>query len=280
MAVVSFWSNTKKETGKTSTMAAIATFMGIEHNYRILVISTSYKDNTLYNCFWEPEKIKKNLGLFGPNTNVEMQSGIEGLNRFIRSNKIAPETIRDYTRIVFKDRLDVLLGFDGEEEYVQQIQEGYPGIIDAANKYYDLVFVDVDKNLSKEIQDQILKISDIVMVTMSQRFSEIDNFNKLKEENDMFKSPKTLLMIGRYDKFSKYTSKNITRYLREKNEVSTLPYNTLFFEACQEAQVADLFLKFRKIKDETDRNGFFMKEVRRLSENIIYRLQDLRMRMR
>ena len=280
MAVVSFWSNTKKETGKTSTMAAIATFMGIEHNYRILVISTSYKDNTLYNCFWEPEKIKKNLGLFGPNTNVAMQSGIEGLNRFIRSNKIAPETIRDYTRIVFKDRLDVLLGFDGEEEYVQQIQEGYPGIIDAANKYYDLVFVDVDKNLSKEIQDQILKISDIVMATMSQRFSEIDNFNKLKEENDMFKSPKTLLMIGRYDKFSKYTSKNITRYLREKNEVSTLPYNTLFFEACQEAQVADLFLKFRKIKDETDRNGFFMKEVRRLSENIIYRLQDLRMRMR
>ena len=64
----------------------------------------------------------------------------------------------------------------------------------------------------------------------------------------------------------------------EKNKVSTIPYNTLFFEACEEAKVPDLFLRLRKI-DEEDRNSIFIEEVKRTSDNIIYRLQDLAMKM-
>ena len=87
-------------------------------------------------------------------------------------------------------------------------------------------------------------------------------------------SKKTLLLIGKYDKFSKYSIKNITRYMGEKNKVSTIPYNTLFFEACEEAKLPDLIFNLRKI-DEEDINGFFLSEVKRTSENIMYRLQDL-----
>ena len=101
---------------------------------------------------------------------------------------------------------------------------------------------------------------------------------KLREEKTVLKSKKTLLLIGRHDKFSKYTVKNISRYMGERNKVSTIPYNTLFFEACEEAKVPDLFLRLRKI-DEDDRNGFFISEIKRASENIIYRLQDLQMKM-
>ena len=92
------------------------------------------------------------------------------------------------------------------------------------------------------------------------------------------KSIKTLILIGRYDKYSKYTVKNITRYMGEKNKVSTIPYNTLFFEACEEAGVPDLFLRLRKV-DEDDRNGLFVAEVKRTADNIVYRLQDLAMKL-
>ena len=91
-------------------------------------------------------------------------------------------------------------------------------------------------------------------------------------------SKKTLLLIGRYDKYSKYTIKNISRYMNEKNKVSTIPYNTLFFEACEETKVPDLFLRLRRVGQD-DRNGFFISEVKRTSDNIIYRLQDLAMKM-
>ena len=40
----------------------------------------------------------------------------------------------------------------------------------------------------------------------------------------------------------------------------------------------DLFLKIRNV-DEEDINGFFLSEVKRTSENIMYRLQDLAMKM-
>ena len=95
----------------------------------------------------------------------------------------------------------------------------------------------------------------------------------------MLRTKKTLILIGRYDKFSKYNSKNISRFLGERNQVLTIPYNTLFFEATEEAGVPDLFLKFRKSIDPDDRNAFFIQEVKRAADNIIYRLQDLQMRM-
>ena len=59
MSVVTFWNSGKEETGKTLAIAAISTYMAIEHNYRILVISTSRDDKVLENCFWKPKKTKK-----------------------------------------------------------------------------------------------------------------------------------------------------------------------------------------------------------------------------
>lgn len=278
MSIVSFWSPGKEETGKTSAVIALATHMSIEHNYRILVISTSFNDNSMKNAFWKEEKARRNLGLFGPNTNVAMQNGVEGLNRFIKSNKVSPDIITNYTKIVFKDRLEILLGYNGEEKYYNELKTSYSAIIELANSYYDLVMVDVDSKLDEDIQKEILHKSDLIVATMAQRLSSINKYNEAKEQNQILNSPKTLILIGRYDRFSKYTTKNITRYLRERNEVNGVPYNTLFFEACEEAGVPDLFLKLRKISDDTDRNWLFLKEIQRLSDNIIYRLQDLQMR--
>lgn len=59
MAIVSFWSNGKEETAKTLSIVAIATNMAIEHNFRILLVSTNYNDDTLETCYWPKDKIKK-----------------------------------------------------------------------------------------------------------------------------------------------------------------------------------------------------------------------------
>ena len=37
MSIVTFWNNGTEQTGKTLSIAAIATHLAIEHNYRILV---------------------------------------------------------------------------------------------------------------------------------------------------------------------------------------------------------------------------------------------------
>ena len=261
------------------SIAAIATYMAIEHNYRILVISTTNREDSLKRCFWEEKKKKKNLGIFGPNAALEVETGVEGLARVVKSNKISPNIITNYTKVVFKDRFEILLGCENPPSDGTVIETMYPSIIKAANQYYDLVFVDLDENVDEETRKTIIYDSDIVVINMSQRLRSIDKFRELKEQNQLLASKKALILIGRYDKFSKYNSKNISRYLGEKNQVLTIPYNTLFFEATEEAGVPDLFLRFRKNLDPEDRNAFFIEEVRRASENIVYRLQDLQMKI-
>ena len=65
MSIVTFWSNGKEETGKTMSIAAISTYMAIEHNYKILVMSTTDKSDSIANCFWSRQKKKTNASLYG-----------------------------------------------------------------------------------------------------------------------------------------------------------------------------------------------------------------------
>ena len=279
MSIVTFYNSSVEQTGKTMSIAAIATYMAIEHNYRILIISTTNKDDPLKRCFWGEKKKKKNLGIFGPNTTLEIETGVEGLIRVIRRNKITPDIITNYTKVVFKDRFEILLGCEIPPSDGTVIETMYPSIVKAGNEYYDLVFVDLDENVDEETRKTIIHDSDIIVINMSQRLKSINKFKEQKEKNQLLASQKAVVMMGRYDKYSKYNSKNISRYLGEKNQVLTIPYNTLFFEAAEEAGVPELFLRFRKRLDADDRNAFFIEEIRRASENIVYRLQNLQIKI-
>lgn len=276
MSVITFVNSIKEETGKTMSLAAIATHMAIEYNNKILIISTTNKEGKLKSCFFEDKEIKKfRLGIFGNNNKslIDGGNGIEGLVRVARSNKLTPEMITNYTRVVFKDRLEILLGVEeNQNNNEKEIAEEYVDLINVANMYYDKVFVDLDNNLDEQIRQQIVDESDLVIVNTSQNYNSL---KKLKEKSELLKSPKSLILVGKYDKYSKYNSKNITRFLEEKNQVLTIPYNTLYFEATNEAGVPDLFLSLRKTIDSEDRNAIFIEEIKRASENIIYRLQEL-----
>lgn len=279
MSVITFVNSIKEETGKTMSLAAIATHMAIEYNNKILIISTTNKEGKLKACFFEDKEIKKfRLGIFGNNNKslIDGGNGIEGLVRVARSNKLTPEMITNYTRVVFKDRLEILLGVEeNQNDNEKEIAEEYVDLINVANMYYDKVFVDLDNNLDEQIRQQIVDESDLVIVNTSQNYNSLKKLKEKKEKSELLKSPKSLILVGKYDKYSKYNSKNITRFLEEKNQVLTIPYNTLYFEATNEAGVPDLFLSLRKTIDSEDRNAIFIEEIKRASENIIYRLQEL-----
>ena len=285
MSIVTFWNNEKEQTGKTLTAVAVATRMAIERNFKILLITTGYKEATVKNCFWSDNNQKK---FAGKTSNVAVESGIEGLSKLIASNKIQPTIITDYTQVIFKGRLEVLNGFFGAQDADEQMNmqnykktsECYPELIKIANQFYDMVLVDIDNMLGEETKKEILEMSNVNVLVLSQRLNSLKNYSDLKNTNKEILSPKCIPVIGRYNGQSKYNKKNITRFLEEKKEMNVVPYNTLFFEAAEETSVADLFLKLRTLKDVNDENFIFMNEVSILTNNIITRLQDLQMKMR
>ena len=93
MSVVTFVNSIEEKTGKTMSLVAIATNMAIENNNRILIISTTNRDDKIRNCFFQEKQVKKvRLGIFGENkSTIEGESGIEGIAKIARSNKLTPD---------------------------------------------------------------------------------------------------------------------------------------------------------------------------------------------
>lgn len=289
MSVVTFWNDDREQSGKTLSAVAVATMMAIERNFKILLLSTSCNDSTMKNCFWvDSTRKNSNKDLFGRSSNnIAVENGIEGLTKLISANKIQPSIITDYTRVIFKGRLEVLNGYTGAEndtnpnEYsFQKVSELYPELIKIANQYYDMVIVDLDKNLNQKIKDEILEMTNVNVFVFTQRLASLNRYNNLKTNNLNIKSLKCIPVIGKYDKDSKYNKKNIMRYLGIKKDINLMPYNRLFFEAAEEANVTELFLKQRNIKDTTDDTYMFINEVVRLIDTIVQRVQELQKKMR
>lgn len=276
MAIVSFWSNGEEETGKSSIITAVSTLLGVNHNYKVLVLDTKYNDYFYQDCFWQEDKTIKLINSNDAKTDIG--HGISGLSKAILSNKTSPEIITNYTKIVFKDRLELLMDTKVEPEEYEIHKTVFKDIARIASKYYDLVFIDIDNNLDEKIKDSLLEISNLVVVCLPQKLRKINEYVELRQEKEVLKNKPVIPVIGRYDKHSKFNTKNVARYIKEKRGVYAVPYNTLFFEACNEGKVADFFIKFRKINSK-DRNAIFISDVRQIAEKMIERLQELQMRM-
>ncbi len=288
MSIVTFWNDERDQTGKTLTSIAVATRMAIERNYRILLISTSFQDNTMKNCFWGDEA-QKTLKLFGmKNNNIAVGNGIEGLVKLITANKLTPNVITDYTRVIFKERLEVINGYFGAKEVTrktnnmeyEKVQKCYPDLIRVASQYYDMVLVDLDKTIQEDVTNEILEMSNVNVYVLSQKKVSLDRYLEKKQSYTKVGNQKIIPVIGKYMNNTKYNLKNITKYLQEKKGLNVIPYNTLYFEASEEAGVPDLFLRLKNVKDTSDENYIFMQDVLELMDKIIKRIQELQMKMR
>ena len=285
MAIVTFWNNSREQTGKTLTAVAVATQMAIQHNFKVLLLSTSFNDSTVRNCYWI-NKIQNKLKLYPNDSNIAVENGLKGLSKLIKSNKVQPNIITDYTRVIFKDRLEILVGSpdsnsvnDINIEY-EEAEESMPELIKIANQYYDMVLVDLSSYLNSKTRTEILNLSNLNVFVVTQRLSSLNNLKKLKENNKELLSPKNITVIGKYIQGTKYSVKNINRLFGIKEELYLVPFNKLYFDAAEEAQVPDLFLKLRKMTDKNDDNYFFISETLILTNKIVNKIKDLQMKMR
>lgn len=274
MSVISFWNESNRESGQTLSIIALATQMAIEHNYRILVIDANFDDPTIEKAFWKPRESKTLQQLTAGK--VDISSGAEGLISAIASNKATPEIITNYTRIVYKNRLDILLGLKTriEEEHEKSMML-YKDLILTANKYYDMVLVDLGKSYKKASSKFILEKSDVIVYVMPPNLMNIDNFKTLRQQDKLIGGKNVLPLLAKSDESSEYNVKNTTRYIKEKNIIASIPYNVRFMEATNEARTSDFFTK-QKLATGTTVNDTFFNEVERSCQMIMNKLKELR----
>lgn len=246
---------------------------------KILLTSTANGDNSLESCFWPlnkmqniADKIASSTSLTTKNNANVLEAGIDGIVQLLKSNKLTPEIVPNYAKMVFKGRLEVLFASSlGEKEYREKSSDGYKDALNIASKYYDIVFVDLCKGINNAIAKDILSIADVVVINITQSLPMLDDYIKFSMENLTFDMKKAILSIGRYDIHSKYNVKNVARYIQSKQNIYAVPYNTVFYEAMGEGNAAHFFLKYRKVSEKNE-HFRFIQEVRKLSEAIIEKL--------
>ena len=101
MAIVSFWSNTRKETAQTLSMIALASYIAVENNNRILIVDVNLNDKTIKNAYWQDkQEDTKQMIKKMSDGKLDIGSGIEGLSKLLVSGKNSGEIITDYASIV------------------------------------------------------------------------------------------------------------------------------------------------------------------------------------
>ena len=277
MPIITFYSSCKQETANTVSAIVYATYLGITKNKKTLLVSTSLNDDTVKDSLW-PVQQKRRSGLFGPNTSEISQNGMEELDRVMKSNRVSPELITNYTRVALTGRLEALAGYNGNYEQYKDIQKNFATIISLANKAYDTIIVDLDQNLDIQTQIEIIKVSDIIVATTTQKISNIEKLIQTIEEGSLLNKSNTVILLGRYDNKSKYNAKNISRNLiRQKEIVNTIPYNPLILEATQEGKIIETLWTLTKLKNK-DENYFVVEELNRLDESIGNKILKIQMK--
>ncbi len=278
MSIITFWNNSRKQVGQTVAISTIATYLASEKNYKVLLMSSDYNDNALENAFGTVKVNDKIAKKLGRENEIDLANGIEGLIKLSRSNMLNPESIRNYTKIVYTDRLEVLYTPKNvKPQDVDELFDTYKKIINCANRYYDFVFVDLSKGVRNKQTIEILQRSDIVALNIEQGDPNLVKLLEKIEKTKLVDKEKLIVIIDRYDEESKYNIKSVSKVVGKHTPVYSVPYNTQLFEACLESTLPELIIKFRKV-EEKSKIAKLAEEVANASEGIIYKIEELRMK--
>lgn len=262
MAVITFWNDGKAETGQSMSVAAIASTLAINYNYKILIIDTKYENKSLEWAFDSGKDVRSQF----VKGKTDLETGLGGVAKAIMSNKTSPEIIINYTKIIFRN-LELLRECNSTKEDFDRYFSYMGEIIKLANRYYDIVLVDLEGKLESPEIKKILQNSTINVVTLVQNLKVIDNFIEQKSKYQILKENNLLIELNKYDDKSKYSVKNVSKYIREKNVVK-IPYNTLFGECAGEGKVADYCIKFRGV-NSSNINANFMNSINETADVLI-----------
>ncbi|MBP3596704.1 MAG: hypothetical protein J6J60_04820 [Clostridia bacterium] len=277
MAIVTFWSDSRKDTAQTSTALAIATHMAMEKNMRILLVDANFCDESITRAYWKKQKESRFLRELNSGK-IDISAGADGLVSAIASNKASPEIIANFTKGVFRNRLDVLPGLRTKSptEFDKSLVY-YKDLLLNANKFYDIVLVDLAKTSEKPTVRALLDISSIVMYTMTPDLMLIDSYIESLKNYAFLQKNNVIPILGRSDELSKYNPSNVAKKLGLRNGMAFIPYNIRFAEATYEGEISKYLINLKNgSKDENQQ--LFTDGINDSIERILYKIQELQIR--
>lgn len=263
MAKIVFWSPDPGR-GNTSNTLAIGTMIGQDYDIRTLITQTQFRRPNLENAFMKAKELQfRNL----VNTTT---SGMDNLERLFKSKRLSADSISDHTISLEAGRLDLLMGTKKSETH-----ENFPSIagaiFDEADRYYQAVILDIHSGNNSSVSQQLIQDADIVVITLSQDTSVIESYVEQKDWPDNLQEKSKIILLGQYDKYSKYNVTNIKRNFKIDDPIYGLPYCSEFRDAINDKDVLNWFRRARNAGKRHPSYSFFQ-EVRKISKDLLIQI--------
>ncbi len=263
MAKIVFWSPEEGVSGCTHTAIAVSSLMGITHKCSALLIDANSNAKKIASSFTMYDD------LVNSNSFNDTNLGMNAIMRLIKSNKLSPDIIQNYSKPVLKGRLDILYSAVANTSTEQRENLlSMPLIAKNADELYDLIYIDLPKTTKDDIAVKVMEQADVIVCVIPQEIERLTNAVKKINEIDALKDKPKIYVLGNYESGSRYNIVNAKFKYKIPEPCYVLPHNYLFADACNDGNVLDFL--YRNINAQAnDYNGVFILRVTEIVEEIV-----------
>ncbi len=267
MAKIVFWSPEEGVSGCTHTAIAVSSLMGITHKTSSLLIDANSNARKIASSFTYYDD------LVNANSFNDSNMGMNAIMRLIKSNKLSPDIIQNYSKPVLKGRLDIL--YSAIANTTTEARENLlsmPLIAKNADELYDLVFIDLPKTTSDDIALKVMEQADVIICVIPQEIEKLTKTLKKINSIDELKNKTKIYVLGDYESGSKYNIFNVKLKFKIPEPCYVLPHNYVFADACNDGNVLDFLYKNINAPAK-DYNGDFMLRATEIVEELVKTLK-------
>lgn len=256
---ISFWSPLHGK-GTTATSIAVALNFALNYDVKCLITHSQYIRSTMEQAFLTGNESESILEF--------TDNGIDSLQRLVKSGELTGDDFKNYCVNLINNRLDLLSGSKkfNRNLYSQSIGDTIIKIMNKAQSFYDVVFVDLNSGLFDDISKKVLESSDLIIVNLEQNEKMIDDFFKEQIKSPIFKDKNILICISKYDCESKCSKRYISHNFKF-SPIYSIPYSTEFLDSINNHETLNFFYTNNKfVKGEEFE--FFFNEINKVTDKI------------
>lgn len=253
--------------GVTSATAALAAFIGLEYDVRTLVSQPQRTDGDMERFF------NKTINQYNRQFFAIGGLGLDSLERVAKSSKLERNSVKNYTLMVERNRLDLLWGSERLNRPQEGSIEAVNMVFRMAAEYYGISLLDARSGQDNEVSNSLIRDADLVVICVNQNISVLEKYfdNQRKHWPEVLEEKPHLLLMTQYDPMSKYKIKNIANKYKLKAPILTIPYNTSFKDHLNDGDIKGFFARNRFVGSSHE-NHYFIQEVGRAAKTILHEI--------
>ncbi|WP_455820355.1 hypothetical protein [Clostridium butyricum] len=248
--IIAFWSPLHGR-GNTSNCIAAAVQASMIYDKDIFITHTHYTRSTMESAFLKGNEEDDILKL--------SDLGLDSINRAIKTGSLEVDDIKSYCNQL-TENLFLISGSrkSNEEVFREKIGQDFGQICEFLKKSDNLSFIDIDSGYKSDIAREVIKMADIVVVTLDQTNILCEDYFS---QDFCIDEEKQIIVMGRFDDNSKYTKKFAEK--KFKSSIFAIARETEFLDALNNHRIINYFKDYYDSGDDLffDELNFLMDEL-------------------